>query len=106
MITRLKFPPGGQRKFIENVFKKSSLNAEGLAKIINVSPRTIRDWKREKYNITKYAVHVFAETFSTPLPINESMLEENWQKIKIEASRKGGKVHFEKYGDFGTPEGR
>jgi len=52
-LPRLKFPEGEQRKFVEEIYQKSGLKAKNLAIIANVSSRTIRDWKRERFNIPK-----------------------------------------------------
>lgn len=106
MQTHLKFPSGEQRKFVETVFAKSGMNANGLAKIVNVSTRTIRDWKREKYNMTKHAVHIFAKIFSIPLPKDENKFVADWQELRFKASQIGGNVYFSKYGVPGTIESR
>lgn len=102
---KLKFPKGEQRKFLEKIFDKSGLDIQSLAKTVNVSPRTIRDWKKEKYNISKDATDKFCKFFNITLPYDEKRLIYNWQKIKIGISRKGAIARFNKYGNLGTPEG-
>src|SRR5258708_3521858 len=106
MLPHLKFPLGEQRKFVESVFEKSGLKAQDLAKMVNISSRTIRDWKREKYTITQSAVHVFSKIFEIPIPQNEDELVSIWQKTKIKYCQKGGLACYKKYGNFSTPEGR
>lgn len=102
---RLEFPKGEQRKFLEKIFEKSGLGIQNLAKIINVSPRTIRDWKREKFNISEDAIDKFCKFFDITPPNDEKLLISNWLKTKTEISRKGAIARFNKYGNLGTPEG-
>ena len=103
---RLKFPVGKQREFIEKVFLKSGLDAKAVAGVVNVSPRTVRDWKREKYNISEKAFDIFCVKFQITHPADKSKLISDWQEIRLRSSIKGGLAHFKKYGNFGTPEGR
>jgi len=103
---RLKFPYGQQRKFILSVFEKSRSNAEGLAKIANVCSRTIRDWRREKFNITQDAVNTFCNKFKVYQPNNSDKLIEAWRNKKFEISRKGGLAYYQKYGLPGSLESR
>jgi len=102
---RLKFPHGQQRKFLESVFEKSRLDANGIAQIINLSPRTIRDWKREEFNISETAVIRMCKLFNIIPPKNLLTLKDNWAKMKLEINRKGGLARYKKYGNLGTPEG-
>lgn len=104
--SRLLFPHGEQRIFVESVFKNSGLDAEGLAKIMKVSSRTIRDWKREKFHIPQGAVEVFCEQFQIPLPKRASNMVDNWKKKKLDISIKGGLAYFKKYGSPGSLESR
>lgn len=103
---KLKLPKSEQRKFLEKIFDKSGLGIENLAELINVSPRTIRDWKREKYNISKNATDKLCKFFDIAPPYDEKKLIYNWLKIKIGISRKGAIARYNKYGNFGTLEGR
>ena len=105
-LPRLKFPKGEQRRFLKGIFETSGLNADGLAKIIDVSPRTNRDWKREKFCISKTSIKIFCSTYRIPHPAQEAKKIENWRKMKLETCRKGGFAHLWKYGSPGTPEGR
>lgn len=103
---RLEFPKGEQRKFLEKIFDKSGLGIQSLAKTVNVSPRTLRDWKREKFNISEDATDKFCNFFDITPPNDEKRLICNWLKTKAGISRKGAIARFNKYGNLGTPEGR
>lgn len=103
---RLKFPEGKQREFIEKVLLKSKLNANSLSEIAGVSPRTIRDWKREKFNITERAVSEFCNVFDILGPKNKTILINKWQRMRLKTCKNGGVACFKKYGNPGTPEGR
>lgn len=102
---RLKFPKGEQKKFIENVLQKSKLNIAGISKIVNLSPRTVRDWRNEKFNIDEVSVNTFCKKFNISPPQNKSRLINEWRKIKLEGSVRGGFAHFKMYGSPATPEG-
>lgn len=106
MTTRLKFPIGEQKKFLELVFEKSKLNANGLAKIVNVSPRTIRDWKREKFHTTKAAATLLSKHFNVNISYDLDFLEKNWKAHISNTNRVGGLGFKIKYGNPATAEGR
>ena len=103
---RLKFPEGKQKEFMEEVFQKSELKAEGLAKIVNVSPRTIRDWKREVFYISQKALNIFCKEFEINPPKNATEMINNWENRKLEISRRGGFAYYKKYGLPGSLESR
>lgn len=104
--SRLKFPHGQQRKFVESIFEKSGLNAENLSKIARVSSRTIRDWKREKFNIPVKAVYIFCKRFQIQKPVNITQMIKVWRKNKLEISRDGGFAYYHKFGLPGSIESR
>lgn len=102
---RLKFPSGEQRKFIEQVIIKNGEGINKIALIAGVSPRTIRDWKREKYNISERAIKRINGSLKSPRLINVNDLIEGWQKLVSDSNRIGGIARYKKYGYFGTIEG-
>lgn len=103
---RLQFPHGQQRRFVESVFENSGLNAECLSKVAKVSSRTIRDWKREKFNIPLKAVGIFCNRFKVLRPIKTAHMIKIWRKNKLGISRRGGYANYHKYGLLGTVESR
>ena len=86
--------------------KNNSVGINEIASITSVSPRTIRDWRREKFNITKNAINKINDSLKHPESINVDGLVEKWQKMRSDLNRIGGIAHYKKYGDFGTIEGR
>ena len=46
--SRVKFPEGKQKEFLENAMSSLKMSSSELAKITGVCDRTLRDWKREK----------------------------------------------------------
>lgn len=105
MEIRLKFTTGKQKRFINKVIKASNLSVNKLAALASVSPRTIRDWRREKYNISLSAVHFFCRKFSLKLPGNEESLIRTWKETKRNSGKKGGLACYKRYGNPSTEEG-
>src|SRR3990167_4345059 len=103
---RLKFTQGEQRMFIQKLLVNRNSNVNILAKIVGVSPRTIRDWKREKFYITRLAVVKLLGYYKIPTPVNLDILEANWKTHKSKVARIGGFARYNKYGSPGTFEGR
>lgn len=103
---RIKFYPGEQRKFIENVYKRSAYSTNALAGIAGVHPRSFRDWRREKLTMTLAAAELFCNKFNLKLPEDKKVMIERWEKAKEDASRKGGISLFQKHGSPATEEGR
>lgn len=102
---RLKFPPGEQKLLLEEILIKNSLNAKGLAKFVNLSPRTIRDWKREKFHMTLKALNLFKEKLHIKLPSDISKFQQDWEKDKLATCVEGGHARFKMYGNPATLEG-
>ena len=78
--SRLLFPIGEQKKFLEDIIQKNNLTLNKIANITGVSNRTIRDWKRERYHITETAVRKLCYEFNIDLPNNFEQLIIDWQK--------------------------
>lgn len=102
---RLKFPRDKQRKFLEEIINKSSLNTEKLAKVVGVSGRTFRDWRREKFTLPYIAAKKLTRKFKVKLPLPVVDLRQEWEDVVREAAREGGIACYKKYGRFSTPEG-
>lgn len=103
---RVKFLPGQQKKFIEEVYLKSGYSTKELAEIAKVHPRSFRDWRREKLTITLKAAERFCTEFTLKLPEEKEIMITRWLKAKKDAGRVGGIICFKKYGSPGTEEGR
>ncbi|MBU0999744.1 hypothetical protein KKG24_05645, partial [Patescibacteria group bacterium] len=104
-LPHLKFPPGEQRKFIQKALEISKLDHKSIAKIIGLSSRTVRDWKREICCMSEKAAAKISREYSIHPPISKNILIRDWLDKKLMASRMGGIACYKKYG-LGTPEGR
>lgn len=106
MDKHIKFLPGNQRKFLVKVARKSNMTTDQLAGLAGVVPRSFRDWKREKINMTLKAADLLSSRFHIPLPENRSVLINRWIRKRKRSCQKGGKALFRKYGSPATTEGR
>lgn len=102
-MSRLLFQKGKQKKFFDAVIAKSGLPVEELAKKCGRSSRTIRDWRKEKFNPDTGTINNLSKEFS----VNVNGVKEVdtfWYVHK--GARKGALKCIELYGPPGTPEGR
>lgn len=100
---RVRFPKHGQRRFLETVFEKFSVQKS--ADVCNVSERTIRDWKREKFLITKQALSRLCKKSRVSMPTHVRLLAPYWYTSK--GAKAGWKAVVKKYGRVpGNPEYR
>ena len=106
MESHLKFRVGDQNKFIIRVLQKSNLNIDNIAKIVQTSPRNFRDWKREKYAISKMAVIKLSNLYKIKIPEKVDALEKRWGQYKKINGSIGGMAFKKLYGNPATPEGR
>lgn len=98
---RILLPKGEQNKFIERVLQKISITQ--VATLCSLSERTIRDWRREKFLMTKEAMKLLCDKTVTPLPDNFEEKDDYWY---IDSS-KGAIAVIKKYGYVGgDPEYR
>ncbi|MBI5456823.1 hypothetical protein HY969_03710 [Candidatus Kaiserbacteria bacterium] len=88
------FKSGAQRAFIETVEKKYSV--EKIAKICLCSPRTIRDWRREKFNMQLACARSLSHRAYVPLPKNITIRSRYAHTSR--AGRKGSQAVMAKYG--------
>ena len=73
---RILLPKREQRKFIEKVL--SQVSVKQAAKICNLSERTIRDWRREKFLMQKSAMILLSEKTKIPIPDNVEEKYDYW----------------------------
>ena len=102
---RAKFPSGEQKKFIVRCSEKLGKSNDQLAEFLNVSTRTITDWKREKFLMTMRAVVLLSKKSKIPVPENIKKEEPFWYARSGAAA--GGTAVYRKYGHVGgNPENR
>lgn len=93
---RIQFLENEQRKFIELVMEKLNADANKLSLLVGVSPRTIRDWRREKLLMSLPALEKFCIKAKLPFPIGIKIKEPFWYASKGALS--GWLAVKEKYG--------
>ncbi len=104
-MPRIKFRKQLQSKFLTGTQKELGLSWPQLAKILRVHPRSLSDWRREKYTIPEKVFKRCIELTKNKVEIPPyKVLQDFWSIEK--AARKGGLVVAKKYGGPGTPEGR
>lgn len=101
---RVKFKTGQQRIWINKLIFEHNSNTNELAKICGVSSRTVRDWKREKFTISKDAFDILNKKFDLLTPPTVKYVKDYWYITK--GARKGALKRLELYGPPGTKEGR
>ena len=103
-MARARFPKGKQRKFLKNVKVSLGETWDEVARVCKLHPRTVRDWAREKYNMSHDAVMRLSKVTKITVPNNVKILPKYWSTKK--AGRIGARRRFELYGPLGTPESR
>jgi hypothetical protein len=100
--SRYEFPPGTQRKFLELISKKKGWGLKLIAEKLEVSERTIRDWRREKFRMTCLGADKLYKLTQIPLPLSRKII--HWSEHARKAGSIGGKSKFKKYGNVGGNE--
>lgn len=103
-MSRIKFKNGNQKTFLNKIHQKGFLGWATVAKICNVSERTIRDWRKEKFNMKYEAAQALSKKTKVPLSCVKQILPDFWSVKK--AASLGGKRRYEIYGNPGTANGR
>lgn len=103
-MPRAKTARGSQREFLEKVKEKANLRWDALGQICGVCGRTIRDWKREKFNMNYEVLKKLHKIYNISLPESMDILPEYWSIPK--AASAGGRATARLYGGPGTSEGR
>src|SRR3989344_1662288 len=94
--SRIVLPKGQQKKFIETVQTKQNASIDTLAKMAKGSPRTLRDWKREKFLASYKVFLIFSRYANIPIPKTAKRLEQFWYVNR--GALAGGKAIMQKYG--------
>jgi len=95
---RVLFPTSKQRDFIDGALQK--LSVAQMAKICDLSERTIRDWRREKFLMDFTALKKICRKINIPLPTNIKLKDKYWYGLK--GASAGGKARWKKYGRIGN----
>jgi len=93
---------GTQKKFLLKISKSLNLTWKQLANVIGVHDRTVRDWVNEKYRMPYLVAQTLSKKACIPLPKNVRII--NWKQELMKASKKGGEIKYEIYGNVGGDE--
>lgn len=102
-MDRLLFKSDELKKFIEEAQIKQGLSSDGLAKLVGLSGRTIRDWKKMKFKPSRDAILKISKLSRVQIP-RFKILSPFWNATA--AGRLGGKKAYELHGLLGTYESR
>lgn len=100
---RLKFKRGDLNRFIQSVEIKLDISVKEMAKRLNVSARTLRDWKREKFNPNDEAIKKLSGWSLISIP-KHIILNRYWYVKK--GAKLGGIKAYKLYGLLGNKETR
>ena len=99
---RIIFRGGGQRKFLEEVGKKLTLKE--MAHICACSPRTVYDWRREKFAMSNECAQILSRHAGIPIPA--TVITRNRYAHTRAAGQKGAQAVQAKYGRVPVDEAR
>ena len=100
---RVFFPKRAQRKFINTILSRVSVKE--TAKLCNLSERTIRDWRREKFLMDLKALKILCKKTGLKFPSDIKLRDKYWYVTK--GASRGGVAALKKYGRVGgDPEYR
>lgn len=103
-MPRVVLAKGKQQAFLDKVRASLGGHWEDLAQICGVHPRTIRDWRREKYRISLAALERPSLVANVPKPSSMQVVDDYWYVSK--GGHFGGQAHVRLYGNPGTYESR
>jgi len=99
---RVFFSKGAQREFIDKAIPHLSIKE--ISKLCNLSERTIRDWRREKFSMELGALRKLCRKTGTLFPSDVKLKKDYW--YVAHSSSVGGLAMWKKYGSIGDPEYR
>jgi len=97
---RVLFPKGSQETFLKQVL--ATISTQEAAKLCNLSERTIRDWRREKFSMDFASLSKICKRIGIPLPKEVTFEERYWYAKK--GAQAGGLARYKKYGNVGGDE--
>ena len=92
---RARLPEGKQKEFLDNALEHGGGTA-GVVMLLNVSERTIRDWRREKFLMPYQSLIQISRAYNIPLPNGVQREKRFWYVAK--GAQRGGLASYEKQG--------
>ncbi len=104
-MSRIRIKKSLQAKFLANLEKGAGIDWVKFSSKLNISPRTVLDWRRGKYTISESTFKLFLKLAKGRVRVPPySLLPDFWSVAK--AAKMGGLVTAERHGGPGTAEGR
>ena len=100
---RFSFKKGDLRQFIQQAEAVLDLSLDKIAKKLKVSTRTLRDWKREKFNPNSVILEKLSSLTGISIP-KHKILNKYWYVKK--GAKLGGVKTYKLYGLLGNRETR
>ncbi len=97
--SRVIFSQGKLSELFSEVERITDKRPSDLASLLNVSTRTVRDWKREKHSINLGSLLKLCQLSSLPFPNDTQIKPQYWQNNL--AGKKGGLAQFRKHKTVG-----
>ncbi|MBI3256137.1 MAG: hypothetical protein HYZ63_04170 [Candidatus Andersenbacteria bacterium] len=76
--SRVQFQKGKQNLFILTAQERLRLSSEELAFMLKLHPRTVRDWRREKFCMSLHAVQFLCKKANMSFPDNAKVKDPFW----------------------------
>lgn len=92
------------KKYFSLIQSKSHLSYIEIAESLNVSPRTLRDWRNSVYTFSVPIANKIKQKYNIILPTSAYLFEE--REVKSKSGRIGAIKRYAMYGNPGTAEGR
>jgi hypothetical protein len=103
IFNRIKFnKKGTQKLFILKAEKILNLKDSGLASKLNVSRRTIYEWRNERITISQVAAEKISKLANLPMPKNRKII--SWRLHLQKAGKIGASAKLAMYGNVGGDE--
>lgn len=102
-MDRLSFRLGEVKRFIQQAETKLGVGSRELGQLVGLSPRTIRDWRREKYRPERKALLKLSKVCGLKLPPYQIIL---WKTHLKEVAHLGGIRRHQLHGLLGNRESR
>jgi len=103
-MSRIVLKKGKQKEFLDRIRDESKLEWPDIARLCNISERTLRDWRREKFHMRYESAKMLSKKNKIALRQIKKILPDYWSTKK--AASIGAQKRYEIYGNPGTPEGR
>lgn len=96
---RVIFPKKEQRLFLLQAISKLGISFFELAKRLNIHPRTLNDWKREKYSMSLPAINKISKLAKIKKPANIEVRKPFWNNS--DSAKIAAFAVLKKYGYIG-----